>query len=204
MNKRNSGAYGGYASGYSGSGGAGSGKQKRTGQNLNMNRNSARQFSLSSFAPSNFYSHAATGSTFIESELTDVFEYRRRTLSRCNLSIRSSATHDTLRDGSFSAVAAAIEQTKSPLLKVASSAHTKHTLQIPNTSNGPRRRSLARSFKKHSFEYGVSTQAARQLLIETNEQSVGSNSKDDENALTPESAPSENIETTLSHANNQK
>ena len=48
-----------------------------------------RQTSTSSFAPSIVYSHARTISTYLDSDLTDVGEYRRRTLSRCSTGFNS-------------------------------------------------------------------------------------------------------------------
>lgn len=65
-------------------------KQKKRNRNRDLN-SMGRHMSSSSFAPSNYYSHAHTGSIYLESELTDIAEYRRRTLSRCNSSFQSQS-----------------------------------------------------------------------------------------------------------------
>ncbi|RNA14426.1 dispatched -like protein, partial [Brachionus plicatilis] len=64
-------------------------KFKRNQRNTEYRITFGRQASTSSFAPSIVYSHARTISTYLESDLTDIGEYRRRTLSRCSTGVNS-------------------------------------------------------------------------------------------------------------------
>lgn len=76
-------------------------KLKRNRRSTEHSYSFGRHASSSSFAPSIVFSHARTISTYLESELTDIGEYRRRTLSRCSSGLNS---HKNSIVGSYSNV----------------------------------------------------------------------------------------------------
>lgn len=119
----------------------------------------SRQISTSSFSPSNYYSHVATGSTYLESELTDIGEYRRRTLSRCNSSFNYGNQQPLVQQPGQPSNVAVVEN-ESSLCNKAPGVHTNQLqipssnhLQIPRLSRASIRRSSLRNSRRLSKKF---------------------------------------------------